>query len=130
MLKSADAMESVKTRKEFLRFIGTRAITLILTLAAAYLFDLVLKTYMSISPTFGAVGIALILITKLSDYRCIRALLSGGGTFYGRPPTSLVVDGPYHYVRNPLYISAYLETHLGSSSSLAPLDLRLLSCCR
>lgn len=103
-------MEDVKLTREFLRFVGTRAITLVLTLGAAYLFDFVLGVTMSASLPFGTVGIALILLTKASDYQCIKALQLAGGTFYGRPPTSLALEGPYRYVRNPLYLSLFADT--------------------
>jgi protein-S-isoprenylcysteine O-methyltransferase Ste14 len=83
---------------------------LALTLIVSYLFDLVIGARVSISLLSGAVGIALILATKLSDYQCIKALLSAGGTFYGRPPTSVVIRGPYRHVRNPLYLSLFADT--------------------
>jgi protein-S-isoprenylcysteine O-methyltransferase Ste14 len=34
----------------------------------------------------------------------------GRGTFSGRPPTSVVVERPYQYVRNPLYLSLFADT--------------------
>jgi protein-S-isoprenylcysteine O-methyltransferase Ste14 len=83
---------------------------LVLTLVAGYLFDLVLGAKVSISLPSAVVGIALVLVTKLSDYQCIKALLSAGGTFYGRPPASVVMRGPYRHVRNPLYLSLFADT--------------------
>jgi protein-S-isoprenylcysteine O-methyltransferase Ste14 len=85
-------------------------ITLVLTLVTAAIFDLILGTRVSVSPLSGAVGVVLILATKLSDYQCIKALLSAGGTFYGKPPTSVVMEGPYEIVRNPLYLSLFVDT--------------------
>jgi protein-S-isoprenylcysteine O-methyltransferase Ste14 len=103
-------LEDSRLHREFLRFAGTRVITLVLTLAAAAIFDLVLGARVSVSPLSVAAGIGLILATKFSDYQCVRALLSAGGTFYGKPPTSVVMGGPYRIVRNPLYLSLFVDT--------------------
>jgi len=51
-----------------------------------------------------------------------RTHLGGGGPGFGVPPDRIVEDGPYRYVRNPMYLG-----HLIFMLGLA-VDIRLVVC--
>ena len=81
------------------------------------------------SPRFGPLGIAGLLLTLMGAALAIWCILAfvvwGKGTPAPfDPPRRLVVKGPYHYVRNPMYLGAGLAL---TGASLVYRSLALFS---
>jgi protein-S-isoprenylcysteine O-methyltransferase Ste14 len=98
-------------KTQLLLFYGVRVLSLTPIFSAALVSRVIFPSPIVAFPFHELFGIALIFITKLSDYESIKAFWTAGGTFmYNHPPSKVVNGGPYLYIRNPLYLTLFIDT--------------------
>ncbi|MDV3293887.1 MAG: isoprenylcysteine carboxylmethyltransferase family protein [Nitrososphaerales archaeon] len=98
--------------RRVLTFYLVRLVTLAMIFGGASFLDEILHLTIFVYPETVLLGVALIASTKIVDYRCVKAFSAKGqGTFwYANAPRKLVDEGPYGKVRNPLYLTLFLDT--------------------
>jgi len=81
------------------------AIGLVLGIAASFFFP----TPFAVFPEYRGAGWALIALGLLLAMAAGRTLRQAGtGVLPGRPSTRLVIEGPFRFTRNPIYVAMAL----------------------